>query len=117
ENSGELPILFIDELHTIMGAGSGGQGGLDFSNIIKPALARGELRTIGATTTDEWHKFIKENSALDRRFVSITIQEPSVEATEKIITESLPFYEKNHKVSYEKGSVERAIELSQQFIV
>jgi ATP-dependent Clp protease ATP-binding subunit ClpA len=116
EESGELPILFIDELHTIMGAGNSGQGGLDFSNIIKPALARGELRTIGATTTDEWYRFIKENAALDRRFVSVTINEPTAEDALKIIEGSLGFYEKSHKVTYKKGSVARAIELSQQFI-
>lgn len=117
EDSGEIPILFIDELHTIMGAGGGGQGSLDFSNIIKPALARGELRTIGATTTDEWYRFIKENPALDRRFVSVLIKEPSVEDAQKIIAGSLPFYEKNHGVKYAEGTVDRAIELSQQFIV
>jgi ATP-dependent Clp protease ATP-binding subunit ClpA len=118
EESGvELPILFIDELHTIMGAGGIGNGGLDFSNIIKPALARGELRTIGATTTDEWYKFIKENPALDRRFVPVTVKEPSYEDTLKIIKGSLSFYEKSHSVKYNKGTVEKAVELSQQFIV
>lgn len=117
EESGELPILFIDELHTIMGAGSAGQGGLDFSNIIKPALARGELRTIGATTKDEWYKFIKENPALDRRFVSVFVAEPTIEDAYKIIYNSLNFYEKAHSVKYDKGTVERAIELSVQFIV
>lgn len=116
ESSGEMPILFIDELHTIMGAGAGGPGSLDFSNIIKPALARGELRTIGATTTDEWYKFIKENPALDRRFVSVTVKEPSVEDALKIIAGSLPYYEKAHDVIYNEGTVARAIELSQQFI-
>ena len=117
EESGELPILFIDELHTIMGAGNAGQGSLDFSNIIKPALARGELRTIGATTTDEWYKFIKENSALDRRFISVEVKEPSFEDSLKIITGSLSFYEKNHNVKYQDGVVQKAIELSNQFIV
>lgn len=117
EESGKMPILFIDELHTIMGAGSSGQGGLDFSNIIKPALARGELRTIGATTTDEWHKFIKENSALDRRFVSVSVKEPDFDTTLKIVSESLKFYEDQHDVKYDKGTVERAIELAQQFVV
>lgn len=117
EDSGEVPILFIDELHTIMGAGSTGSGGLDFSNIIKPALARGELRTIGATTRDEWYKFIKENPALDRRFVPVFISEPSEEDALAIIKGSLPFYEKSHGVTYKPGTIERAIELSQQFIV
>lgn len=117
ESNGKKPILFIDELHTIMGAGSTGNGGLDFSNIIKPALARGTLRTIGATTTDEWHRFIKENAALDRRFVSVTINEPDYATSVKIISESLHFYEKRHDVTYVKGSVERAVELSTQFIV
>lgn len=116
EESGALPVLFIDELHTIIGAGSSGQGGLDFSNIIKPALARGELRTIGATTTDEWYSFIKENPALDRRFVSITVSEPSTEETFNIISGSIEFYEKSHNVTYEKGTIERAIELTEQFI-
>lgn len=117
EDSGQLPILFIDELHTIMGAGSGGQGGLDFSNIIKPALARGELRTIGATTTDEWYKFIKENPALDRRFVPVTVKEPSKEDTLKILKGSISFYEKQHGITYEEKAIERAIDLSTQFIV
>jgi ATP-dependent Clp protease ATP-binding subunit ClpA len=117
ESNGKKPILFIDELHTIMGAGSTGQGGLDFSNIIKPALSRGLLRTIGATTTDEWHKFIKENAALDRRFVSVTINEPTFETAVKIISESLSYYEGKHSLKYDKGTVERAIDLSMQFIV
>lgn len=117
ESNNELPILFIDELHTIMGAGSGGNSGLDFSNIIKPALARGELRTIGATTTDEWYKFIKENPALDRRFIAITVKESSPEDTLKILQGILPLYEKNHNVKYSAGTLERAIELGQQFIV
>lgn len=117
EESGELPILFIDELHTIMGAGSSGSGSLDFSNIIKPALARGELRTIGATTTDEWYKFIKENPALDRRFVSVFVNEPSKEDALKIISDSLSFYEKTHGVKYNPETVEKAIDLSIQFIV
>lgn len=116
EASGQLPILFIDELHTIMGAGSSGQGGLDFSNIIKPALARGELRTIGATTTDEWYRFIKENPALDRRFIGVTIKEPNIEDACHIINNSLSFYEKAHGVKYDTSVVERAVELSVQFI-
>lgn len=117
EDSGIFPILFIDELHTIMGAGSGGQGGLDFSNIIKPALARGELRTIGATTTDEYHKFIRENPALDRRFVSLTVKEPDEALTKKILEGSIGFYELKHNVKYQPETLDRAIDLSKQFIV
>lgn len=116
DNNHELPILFIDELHTIMGAGSGGNSSLDFSNIIKPALARGELRTIGATTTDEWYKFIKENPALDRRFIPVTVKESSPEDTLKILQGILPLYEKNHNVKYSAGTLERAIDLGQRFI-
>ena len=117
EDSGQFPILFIDEIHTIMGAGSGGQSGLDFSNIIKPALARGELRTIGATTTDEWYKFIKENPALDRRFVAVTVKEPSEVLTKQIIEGSIGFYESKHNLKYNPSAIQRSIELSKQFIV
>lgn len=117
EQQGIKPILFIDELHTIMGAGSSGNGGLDFSNIIKPALARGELRTIGATTTEEWYKFINDNAALKRRFYSITINEPNRENAIKIISNSLDFYEKSHGVKYLEGTVERAVDLTTQFVI
>lgn len=117
EEEGEMPILFIDEIHTIMGAGSGGKDGMDFSNIIKPALARGELRTIGSTTTDEWHQFIKQNPALDRRFHSISVKEPSIKEANEIVLGSLPFYEKNHNLKYFKNTSIKAVELSNQFIV
>jgi ATP-dependent Clp protease ATP-binding subunit ClpA len=109
-----LPILFIDEIHSIMG--SGNNNGLDFANIIKPALARGDLRTIGATTTDEWHQFIKDNAALDRRLVSVTIKEPSKIHTHEIISKSIHHYEKAHSLTYEKGSIQRAIDLTDEFI-
>ena len=109
-----IPILFIDEIHSIMGTGN--NNGLDFANIIKPALARGELRTIGATTTDEWHKFIKENAALDRRLVSVTIKEPSKEKTLEILNNSIDFYEKAHNVKYEKDSITQSVELADEFI-
>lgn len=117
KNNGEMPILFIDEIHTIMGAGSSGQGSFGFSEIIKPDLARGELRTIGATTTDEWYQFIKENPALDRRFVSVSIKEPSRENTIKIINESINYYEKIHDVKYDINTIEKAVDLTSQFIV
>lgn len=117
EDKGEIfPILFIDEIHTIMGAG-GGSGSVDFSNAIKPALARGDLRTIGATTTDEWYKFIKNDPALDRRFISVYIAEPSFKDAVSIITKTLPYYEKEHQIKYNEDVPARAVELSSQFIV
>lgn len=114
EERGEMPILFIDEIHSIVG--SGNSNGLDLSNILKPALARGEIRTIGATTTDEWHKFITDNKALKRRFIPITIKEPSYSQTFEILKQSREGYEKKHDVKYELNSVIRAIELSNEFM-
>lgn len=113
---GENIILFIDEIHTIMGAGAAGQGNLDFSNMIKPALARGELKTIGATTTDELFKFIKENPALDRRFIPVKVNEPTVEETKEIIYNSIDYYEKIHNLSYSKKIIDRAINLVDRFV-
>src|SRR5699024_1323813 len=77
-------ILFIDELHTLIGAG-GAEGAIDASNILKPALARGELQTIGATTLDEYQKYIEKDAALERRFAPITIDEPTAEETTQIL--------------------------------
>lgn len=115
EKSGkQIPILFIDEIHTIMG--SGNANGLDFANIIKPALARGELRTIGATTTDEWHQFIKSNPALDRRLVPVTVKEPTKEDTFTILSRSIGFYEKMHGVKYSDEVIKRAIDLTDEFV-
>jgi len=115
ENEDIVPILFIDEIHTIMGAG--GNEGNNFSNFIKPALARGELRTIGATTTDEYHKFIKKDGALDRRFVPVTVKEPNFEETKQIVEGSLSYFENAHKLRYGKGVIAKAIELTNEFVV
>jgi ATP-dependent Clp protease ATP-binding subunit ClpA len=114
EKKGEMPILFIDEIHSIVG--SGNSNGLDLSNILKPALARGEIRTLGATTTDEWHQFITDNKALQRRFIPIVVKEPSYEETFDILKESRFSYEKKHGVKYTMESISRAIELSNEFI-
>ena len=96
--------------------GTGNNNSLDFANIIKPALARGELRTIGATTQEEWFKFIKENSALDRRLVPVSIKEPSKELTYQIVDKSIHIYESSHEVKYNKDSFHRAIDLAEEFI-
>lgn len=114
EEDGEMPILFIDEIHSIVG--SGNSNGLDLSNILKPALARGELRTIGATTTNEWFKFIDDDKALKRRFIPITVKEPNKEETFQILMGGKESYEEKHQVKYSINSLIRAVELSNEFI-
>ena len=93
-------IIFIDELHTIMGAG-GSTGSLDASNIIKPALSRGEIRCIGATTFDEFRESIESDGALDRRFQKVTVNPPSLEETIEILSNIRHKYEEHHSVSYD----------------
>ena len=100
-------ILFIDELHTIVGAGSA-EGSMDASNIIKPALSRGELQAIGATTLNEYRKHIEKDAALERRFQQVQVGEPSVEDTIQILAGIQPKYEEHHKVHYTKEAVEAA---------
>lgn len=90
-------ILFIDELHTLIGAG-GAEGAIDASNILKPSLARGELQCIGATTLDEYRKYIEKDAALERRFQPIQVDEPSVEETIQIINGLRDRYEAHHRV-------------------
>ena len=97
---GEI-ILFIDELHTVVGAGAA-QGAMDASNMLKPALARGELRCIGATTLDEYRQHIEKDSALERRFAPIFVDEPSVEETIEILRGVRDRYEKHHQVTYHR---------------
>jgi ATP-dependent Clp protease ATP-binding subunit ClpA len=109
-----FPILFIDEIHTIMGAGN--NSSLDFANMIKPALARGDLRTIGATTTDEYHEFIKTNAALERRFYPVIVNEPSEADTFHMLNGLKDKYEAKHQVKYLESSLQRAIELSQEWV-
>ena len=108
-------ILFIDELHTIVGAG-GASGSLDASNMFKPALARGDIQCIGATTLDEYRKFIETDGALDRRFQKVMVEPPSPDQTIQIL-ESIKFkYEQHHHVRYSKEAVEKAVRMSERYI-
>ncbi|GAY73285.1 ATP-dependent Clp protease ATP-binding subunit [Lentilactobacillus kosonis] len=108
-------ILFIDELHTLIGAG-GAEGAIDASNILKPALARGELQLIGATTLDEYQKYIESDSALERRFAKVTVNEPSADETLEIIKGLRPKYEAHHQVEITDGALEAAVSLSNRYI-
>lgn len=108
-------ILFIDELHTIVGSGAQ-QGELDFSNIIKPALARGELQVIGATTLNEYQKYIEKDAALERRFQPVLVDEPSVEETIMILKGIKERYEAHHKLNITEESLEAAARLSDRYI-
>ena len=108
-------ILFIDEIHTLVGAG-GAEGAIDASNILKPYLARGELRCIGATTTNEYKKFIEPDKALERRFQKISIKEPNVTQTINILTKLSPIYESYHHVSIPNSIIESIVELSNKYI-
>ena len=104
-------ILFIDEIHTIIGAGSGTEGGLDFANIFKPALSRGNISCIGATTMLEYNKFFKQDSALDRRFEKIEILEPTKQETLDLIKVAKKPYERYHQVQYSEEVLEKIIDL------
>ena len=108
-------ILFIDELHTVIGAGSA-EGAVDAANIIKPALARGELRLIGATTADEYRRYIEKDSALDRRFGRINVDEPSFDDTVSILKGLAPLYSEHHKVVFTEEALVAAVSLSQRYI-
>ena len=114
EAAGEV-ILFIDEIHTVVGAG-GAEGAIDASNMLKPALARGELQCIGATTIDEYRKYIEKDAALERRFQSIYIEEPSVDETVEILRALRPRYEAHHKVKIEDSALTAAASLSHRYI-
>ena len=108
-------ILFIDELHTLIGAG-GAEGAIDASNMLKPALSRGEIQCIGATTLNEYKKYIERDAALERRFQTIYVNEPSVEETIQILQGIKERYEEHHNVSYTTGSLEVAAVLSRRYI-
>jgi ATP-dependent Clp protease ATP-binding subunit ClpB len=113
--SGEI-ILFIDEIHTLVGAGGGGEGAMDAANILKPALARGELRSIGATTLNEYQKYFEKDKALERRFQKVLVDEPSVEDTISILRGLKEKYENHHKVQIKDEAIISAVELSQRYI-
>ncbi len=108
-------VLFIDEIHTLVGAG-GGQGAMDAANILKPALARGELRAIGATTLDEYQKYFEKDKALERRFQKVTVDEPDTESAISILRGIKEKYETHHKVRIKDEAIIGAVELSQRYI-
>lgn len=108
-------ILFLDEMHTIIGAG-GAEGAIDASNILKPSLARGELQLIGATTVAEYHKYVEKDAALERRFQSVMVEEPTVQEAEQILKGIVHKYEEHHKVVITEEAIKAAVELSERYI-
>ncbi|MFG2835382.1 ATP-dependent Clp protease ATP-binding subunit [Streptomyces zaomyceticus] len=116
QNAGGEIILFIDELHTVVGAGATGEGSMDAGNMLKPALARGELRVVGATTIDEYRKHIEKDAALERRFQPVLVPEPTVEETVQILEGLRDAYEAHHQVRFADGALAAAAELSDRYI-
>ena len=114
EAEGEI-ILFIDELHTVVGAGAR-EGSIDASNMMKPALSRGELQTVGATTEDEYRRYIERDAALERRFQPVLVEEPDPEVAIEMLKGLRPRYEAHHKVKVEDEAIEAAVRLSQRYI-
>lgn len=111
------PILFIDEVHMIMGAGAGGDAkGMDFANLIKPALAKGTIRVIGSTTYDEYRKNFEKDGALMRRFQKLVIDEPTIAETKEILRGIAPYYEKFHNVKYSPAALDAAVDLTSKYI-
>ncbi len=108
-------ILFLDEMHTIIGAG-GAEGAIDASNILKPSLARGELQLIGATTVAEYHKYVEKDAALERRFQSVYVEEPTIEEAIEILEGVAPQYEDHHKVTITREAIRAAVQLSERYI-
>ncbi|MFT4544612.1 MAG: ATP-dependent Clp protease ATP-binding subunit ClpB [Bacteroidia bacterium] len=111
---GEI-VLFIDEIHTLVGAG-GGEGAMDAANILKPALARGELKAIGATTLNEYQKYFEKDKALERRFQKVMVDEPNNEDAVSILRGLKEKYETHHKVRIKDEAIISAVELSQRYI-
>ncbi len=108
-------LLFIDEIHTIIGAG-GAEGAIDASNILKPSLARGELQLIGATTMEEYRKYIEKDSALERRFQPVTVEEPDELAAMEILRGLKSKYEDHHRVCISEEAIQAAVKLSARYI-
>src|SRR5205807_7251611 len=108
-------ILFIDELHTIVGAGSA-EGAMDASNIIKPALSRGEMQCIGATTLNEYRKYIEKDAALERRFQAVKVEAPSIDEAIQILKGLRPKYEEHHKIDLTDKALEASVRLSDRYI-
>lgn len=115
DSDGDI-VLFIDEIHTLVGAGGGGEGAMDAANILKPALARGELRAIGATTLAEYQRYIEKDKALERRFQKVYVDEPDTEAAVSILRGLKERYEVHHKVRIKDEAILAAVELSQRYI-
>ena len=115
DSNGQI-ILFIDEIHTLIGAGGGGEGAMDAANLLKPALARGELHAIGATTLKEYQKYIEKDKALERRFQSVMVNEPSIEDSISILRGIKEKYEIHHGVRIKDDAVIAAVELSSRYI-
>ena len=115
-DSAENAILFIDEIHTVIGAGATSGGSMDASNLLKPALASGTLRCIGSTTYKEYRTYFEKDRALVRRFQKIDVHEPSVEDTIKILMGLKPYYEEHHRVRYTNDAVKTAVDLSARYI-
>ena len=113
-NAGDV-ILFVDEMHTLIGAG-GAEGSIDASNILKPALARGEIQMIGATTINEYHKYVERDAALERRFQPVQVEEPDEAQTLEILKEIVPRYEEHHQVHVSREAMGEAVRLSQRYI-
>lgn len=109
-------ILFVDELHTVVGTGSSAEGSMDAANILKPALARGELQMVGATTIDEYRKYIEKDAALERRFQPIMVNEPTLEDTQEILSGLRERYEKHHNVRITDEAIETAAKMSDRYI-
>src|SRR5690606_14676452 len=112
--SGDI-ILFIDELHTVVGAGRSG-GGLDASNMLKPALAKGLLQCIGATTTKEYKQYIESDKALERRFQTVKVAQPSIEQSIEILGGLKQKYEAHHQIEYADDALVAAVELSDRYL-
>lgn len=113
---GKQPILFIDEIHTVMGAGATAGGSMDASNLLKPSLTSGRIRVLGSTTHEEYRKFIEKDSAFSRRFQKIDVEEPSTEDTYKILQGLRPKFEEHHGVKYSNSVLKAAVDLSNRYI-